>query len=123
MKKTPRQLISYLTLVITLAAVAIFGCRCATTKPNPLDTFHFSSLDNLSLNKAITDDYKIYIKTLTAVEQKNILGVDFYEDEEGKHAVKIEIGIDGTWWSHVLIYNSSNTRIKVMKYSPGTYRS
>ena len=40
-----------------------------------------------------------------------------------QHAVDIEIGINGTSWKHILIYDKNDKRVKLIKYSPGTYQS
>jgi hypothetical protein len=116
--------IARFTFCILLAAV-ICGTGCATQKPvpDPLVGFHVSSLGNLDSNKAITDDYKAYIQTLSPEERKYLGTIFYFEDGTGQHAVRIEIGLSGTWWEHVLIYDKDDKRIKTIKYSSGGYRS
>ena len=110
---------------IFLLAAFILVSECANSKPtpDPLAGFHVSSLGNLDANKTITDDYKNYIQTLSTEERKYLGTILFYEDGTGQHAVKIEIGLNGTWWEHVLTYDKDNKRIKTLKYSDGGYRS
>ena len=113
--------------LIFLMLVTMFICGCDTAKltPDPLAGFHAGDFRDLNSNKAITDDYNAYIQTLSP-EEKYYLGpspIGFFEDGMGQHAIKIEIGINGTSWVHVLIYDKDNKRIKTIKYSPGGYRS
>jgi hypothetical protein len=100
-----------------------FGCSSPKPTPDPLAGFHVSSLGNLDNNKAITDDYKAYIRTLSPEERKYLGTIFFYEDGTGQHAVEITIGLNGTWWEHVLIYDKDNKRINAIKYSTGHYAS
>jgi hypothetical protein len=113
--------------LVILAITSAFGFGCATSqhRPDPLAGFHASSLVNLDSNKAITDDYNNYIQTLSS-EEKKYLGpspVSFFEDGTGQHAVRIKLGLNGTVWEHVLIYNKDNRRIKTVKYQSGHYAS
>jgi hypothetical protein len=116
---------NYFALALVLCVVIISGCSCSTSKPqpDPLAGFHVSSLGNLDSNKAITDDYKSYIQTLSSDEQKFIGYIEYFEDETKQHAVKITIGLNGTVWEHVLIYDKDDKRIKTIKYSKGGYQS
>jgi hypothetical protein len=116
---------NHLGLVLMLCATVIFGCRCSAPKPapDPLAGFRPAGLYTPDTNKAITEDYKNYIRTLSPEEQKYIGPIFFYEDGTGQHAVKIEIGINGTSWVHVLIYDKDNKRIRTIKYSTGRYAS
>lgn len=104
-------------------AMFLFGFGCNTPKTDPLEGFHVSDIVNLDSNKVITDDYQSYLRTLPPEEQKFARVSGFFEDGTGQHAVKIEIALNGTWWNHILIYSKDNKRIKVIKYSPGKYRS
>jgi hypothetical protein len=108
-----------------LAAVLALGSGCNTSKPapDPLGGFHWCSLVNLENNKTITDDYKSYIRTLSPDEQKYAGPILYFEDETGRHAVKIMIGVNGTSWEHVLIYDKDNKRINAIKYTTGRYAS
>ena len=96
-----------------------FGCNTSKPTPDPLAGFHFSSLNNLDSNKAISDDYKDYIQKLPPEEKGNAIPiVQYFEDGTGQHAVQITIGL-GTDWEHVLIYDKDNKRIKTIKYVSG----
>jgi hypothetical protein len=101
-----------------------FGCNTSKPIPDPLAGFHASSLGNLDSNKAITDDYKDYIQTLSPEEKKYMGPHEFFEDSTGQHAIRIETDINGDQaWYHILIYDKANKRIKVMKYYRGKYMS
>jgi hypothetical protein len=111
--------------VLALCAIVISGCGCSASKPtpDPLAGFHMADLQHLDDNKMITADYKAYIQTLSSEEQKRAGPILYYEDGTGQHAVDIEIGINGTSWENVLIYDKNDKRIKTIKYSNGGYRS
>jgi hypothetical protein len=103
-----------------------FGCSLsepAPPVPDPLTNFHFSSLNNLDSNKAISDDYKDYIQKLSPEERKFMAYTEFFEDGTGQHAIKITIGLNHTNWRHVLIYDKDNKRIKTIKYVSGNSMS
>ncbi len=90
---------------------------------DPLAGWHFAGLTKLDSNKAVTDNYKDYIQTLPPEERKFVAYIEYFEDGTGQHAVKITIGLNGTNWRHVLIYNKDNERIKTIKYVSGHSRS
>ena len=116
---------NYFVFVLALCAMIFSGCSCSAPKPqpDPLTGFHMADLQHLDDNKTITADYKAYIQTLSPDEQKRAGPILYYEDGTGQHAVDIEIGINGTSWKHVLIYDKDNKRVKAVKYSSGSYRS
>ena len=100
-----------------------FGCSSSKPTPDPLASFHVSSLGNLDSNKAIIDDYKDYIQKLSPEERRNLGPTFFYEDGTGQHAIDIAIGVNGRWWRHILIYDKDSKRIKTIKYATGYYAS
>jgi len=83
---------------------------CASSRP--VGGLAFSSLNNLDANKPITDDYQDYIRNLSTDERKYAGPIHYFEDGAGQHAVRITIGINGTVWEHVLIYDKDNKRKK-----------
>jgi hypothetical protein len=112
-------------LALGFCVMVMPGCNCSAPKPiaDPLAGFHVSDLQNLNSNKAITDDYKAYIRTLSPDEQK-FASVDYYFDGRGgQHAVQIRIPLNGTWYEHDLFYDKDNKRIKVIKRITGGYQS
>jgi hypothetical protein len=119
--KTLIKYSNYFGFVLALCVMALSGCSCSAPKatPDPLAGFHFSDLINLQNNKAITDDYKAYIHTLSSEEQKFATVDDFYENNEGQHAIRITVGLNHTDWWHILIYDKNNKRIKAIKYISG----
>jgi hypothetical protein len=111
-------------IFLTLVSIFVWSCGCNTSKPvpDPLAGFHAASK---TLDQSIVNDYQNYIQNLSP-EEKKYLGpypVSFFEDGTGQHAVRIKIGINGTSWEHVLIYDKDNKRIKTIKYSTGHYAS
>ena len=126
MKNQSEVLINRFTILLAmLTTMLVLGSGCNTSKPepDPLAGFHMSDLQNLDNNQTITANYKAYIKTLSPDEQKYAGPILYFEDGTGQHAVKILIGLNGTVWEHVLIYDQNNKRIKTVKYSNGGYRS
>ncbi len=113
--------IGYFLFAVALCVMMVSGCSLFYPKPthDPLANFHFSSLNNLDSNKAITDDYKAYIHTLSPDEQKFATLDYYFEDATGQHAVLITVGLNHTNWRHVLIYDKDNNRIKTIKYISG----
>jgi hypothetical protein len=113
--------------VLALCVMVVSGCSCsapkATPAPDPLAGFHVGDLRNLNSNKAITDDYKSYIQTLSPEEQQQAGLMFFYEDGTGQHAVEFRIGINHKVWRHLLIYDKDNKRINTLKYVIGDYHS
>ncbi len=77
---------------LMLMSLFILGCRCSAPKPapNPLVGFYHADEANLDKNKAITDDYKSYLQTLSPDEKKYVGPILFFEDGMGQHAVRIE---------------------------------
>jgi len=112
------RFILYLTVSFLVA-----GCAKSKLKPDPLEGFHVAALYTPDSHKTITDDYKGYIQTLSPDERKNAGPIEFYEDGTGQHAVLIMIGINGTVWRHILIYDKDSKRIKTIKYASGDYHS
>jgi hypothetical protein len=123
MKKTIKYS-NYFGLLLALCAMVISGCSCSAPKPapNPLAGFH---ADFKILDQSIVNDYQNYIKNLSPEEKRNLgpYPAFFFEDGAGQHAVQIKIGINGTSWEHVLIYDKDNNRIKTIKYTTGHYAS
>ena len=72
--------------------------------------------------QAIEKDAQDYINKLSAEERKYIAYQELFTDGKGQHAIKITIGLDGTNWRHVLIYDQADKRIKVIKYISGHSR-
>jgi uncharacterized protein YceK len=93
--------------------------------PDPLAAWKCDS--DVQPDKDIVEDYQGYIQTLPPDQKKSLIVnqymVMLFEDGTGGHAMQIKIGIDGTLWKHVLIYDKSNKRIKVLKYENGHNRS
>jgi len=69
-----------------------------------------------STNEVITADYQDYIQKLPSKIKDSAFFEGILEDGTGQHAAKIRLYSDGTVWVHVLIYDRSDRRIKVIKY-------
>ena len=108
------------TFCILLAAF-VWVVGCAT--PNPLEGWHFSSLDNLRSNKAITEDCHDYIQKLALKQKGFVDSVEYFTDGTGQHAVDVKIISNGTWWEYVFFYDKENKRIKVIKHKSAGYAS
>ena len=112
--------------ILLVASVCWTGCERFASHSNPLEgggwRFCFSQ-DPKFLGQAIVADYQDYIQKLPPGEKKYASYYHDYEDGAGQHAVTIGVNIDGTEWTHVLIYDKDNKRIKAAKYISGHYRS
>ena len=116
---------NYLGFILALCATVIFSCRCSTSKPSPDPLAGWQKAYKEEPNEAIVKDCQDYIQKLSPEERK-YLGpspISYFEDGIGQHAIKIEIGINGKEWEHILIYDKDNKRIKTIKYLRGRYMS
>jgi hypothetical protein len=127
MKTSIKYLIngSKLTIPCVLFALIMAGCAGLSHHSDPLAGWKYMYLGQL--DQAIVQDYEAFIETLPPDEriQLDKYSIGPYEDENGNHAVKFEIGksgiFHGTFWDYVLFYNKDNKRIKVVKYAAGKY--
>jgi hypothetical protein len=104
-----------------LLAAFVWIAGCATKTIDPLAGWEGDF--NEQPNQVIVNDYQNYIQKLPLEERKYAGVSDWLKDGTGQHAIVITIGLNGTWWRHVLIYDKDNKRIKTRKYSSGGYRS
>ena len=86
-----------------------------------------------NIDQAIIKDYESYVETLPAEGRRQVPTkergnsyanfVNLYEDGTGQHAITISYWGYGFWttplWTHVLIYDTNNVRIKTIKYKSG----
>ena len=106
-----------------MAFVVAVGCvtpKPTPPAPNPLAGWNF---ENHEPDQAVTNDYRDYIQKLPHEEGKYAGPIHYFEDGTGQHAIMIMIGINGTVWRHVLIYDKDDKRIKTIKYASGDYHS
>ena len=126
MKAPVKNFISRLTFLVLSAALA-WTAGCTTRTPDPLAGWKGgpTAYEGSPFNNAINDDYRSYIQNLPLKERNSVSdsAIRFFEGGAGQCAVRIEIGVNGTWWEHVLIYDKDNKRIKTIKYTNGGYRS
>jgi len=122
MNTSIKRFSSYGIFVCTLVVGLAFGFGCYPSKPtpDPLQGFYVAGKfdPDSNSNKAIDEDSKNYIKTLSPKE-KDIAGREFFEDDNGRHAVKISYTLNDNNWEHILIYDKNNHRIKAVKYVSG----
>ena len=110
----------YVCLVVALlfALAFAFGCYPSRPTPDPLEGFYITAKMDPDSYKAIDEDSKNYIQTLSPKE-KDMAGREFFEDDNGRHAVRIYYTLNDNNWVHVLIYDKNNHRIKAIKYVSG----
>lgn len=97
------------------------GCAALVHHPDPLAGWQIAFKEEP--DQAIVKDNQDYLQKLSPDERKFAHFGQYFQDGTGQHAVEIIIGLNGTWWRHVLIYDKNGKRIKVIKYSTGGYRS
>jgi uncharacterized protein YceK len=101
--------------------------KCNPPDPDPLTGWKCDfDVRPVQPDKVIADDLQDYIQTLPPEQKqafiecggvKNHYLVKQFEDGSGQHAIRFEILLNSrTIWKHVLIYDKSNKRIKVLKY-------
>jgi hypothetical protein len=108
--------------ILLAAFVGVAGCSIKT--PDPLAGWSFCfSQDPAKLDQAIQADYHVYIEKLPSEEKKFASYAHDFEDGTGRHAITLIVNLNGTEWTHILIYDNNNKRIKAIKYVSGHYRS
>jgi hypothetical protein len=85
---------------------------------NPVEAWKGASQEP---NPTIDKDYHDFITKLSLPPGNFISQQGYLEDGKGQHAITIEVGRDGTYWTYVLIYDQNSQRIKVIKYISGHY--
>ena len=112
--------------IALLLMTLVCGGGCVGTSPlkPSLGWKSTWSQDTNKLPKAIVDDYEDYIRKLSSKERNGLGGIHLLEDGTGQRAVAIEVVLYGwtavgTRWTHVLIYDKTNQRIKRVKYRSG----
>jgi hypothetical protein len=123
MKKTTRHILNYSALIAILAAVVIFGCRCATTKQDPLAGWQIAFKEEP--DQAITKDFQDFIRKLQSEGKGQAQVTGYYKNGTGQHLVNIEIfeHNQNASWQYALVYDKDDKRIKVTKYGYGRYQS
>jgi hypothetical protein len=122
--KNPINNLALIFLMLATMFVLGFGCNTSKPAPDPLAGFHFSSLNNLNSNKAITDDYQNYIQNLPPQGKKVTGPVLFFEDGTGQHGISVEVFIGGTTsWTYIFIYDKEDKRTQAIKYRYNKYQS
>ncbi|MEJ0091540.1 MAG: hypothetical protein WDM80_17565 [Limisphaerales bacterium] len=106
-----------------LLAMLLCGFGCSSSKPTPDPLASWQPDFKEQPNQVIVNDYQNYIQQLPPEERKLATVDDWREDGTGQHAIKITVGLDGTNWRHVLIYDKENKRIKTVKYASGDSHS
>ena len=106
-----------------MLAFFVFGFGCNTSKPTPDPLAEWQKIYTHDPDPAIVKDYQDYIQSLSSKEKKYATYDDEFEDGTGRHAVLITIGLNGTNWRHILIYDKDNKRIKTIKYVSGNSAS
>jgi hypothetical protein len=111
------------SILLTTFALVV-GCAGLAHHPDPLAGWKLCfDQDPSKLDKAIQYDYQDYIQKLPPKEKKISYYAHSFEDGTGRHAVTIRIDLNGTEWTHVLIYDNGGKRIKTIRYISGHYRS
>lgn len=85
---------------------------------NPIEGW--KGIPEEKMSEAIKTDYQDWRKN----HMKGFdMGTGFFEDETGQHAISIQTGQDGTYWTYVLIYDKNDKRIKTKKWISGHFMS
>ena len=124
MKPSLRKIIDRfaLTSLACVLLISIVGCTGPAQHPDPLagwDRDFYSGPSEQSIEK----DYQDYLQALPSRDKGFIGSVVFYKDTTGQHAVDVKLGVNGTWWDHILFYTKDNIRIRVIIHKNGGYRS
>jgi hypothetical protein len=112
-----------------LLALLVLAGGCATTGRDTLEGWKDLGsayvLKGCPFGQTIKDDYQSFNQRLSPYERRSVddIWIEFYEGTDRRRAVKITTlgkGIIGEiWWNHILIYDSDNKRIKMIRYKSG----
>ena len=123
--------LGFVLAVVLVSLVLAPGCATLSGR-DPLEGWTFlggADLIGCPFGETIKDDYQSYIQDISENERRSVTdsAIDFYQGEDGRRAVRISTygkGIIGQIrWDYILIYDSSNKRIKVMKHKDGQFLS
>lgn len=116
-------------VVSFILGILIFGSGCASNTRQPLPTSEgwtiIESSDLHELSIKIRDDYKSYIQSLPRLERNQITESSawLFKNVNGGHAIQFKIVKEGFWssivWDYVLIYDSTDKRVKTVKFRSG----
>jgi len=115
--KNPINNFAPIFLVLTAMFLLGFGCNTSKPTPDPLAGWKVD-LDH-DPDQAIEKDYHDYIQKLPPKEREHAGLIHMLVDGTGQHAINMTIGLNGTDWQHVLIYDKNDKRIKTIKYVSG----
>jgi hypothetical protein len=87
----------------------------ATAVPTELKGWKATSL----LDKAVITDYNAYIESLPPAERERVADVRYFNDGAGQNAVAITVNGQDAPWTHVLVYDKQNKRLRVSKQAQG----
>jgi|GEM_PF-1229166 len=69
--------------------------------------------------EAVVADYNAYIEKLPKGERPGVADVKYYADDAGRSAVAVLVVVDGTRWTHLLVYDEQHKRTGATKYAAG----
>ncbi len=69
--------------------------------------------------EAVVADYNAYIEKLPKGERPGVADVKYYADDTGRNAVAVLVVVDGTRWTHLLVYDKQHKRTSATKYAAG----
>ncbi len=65
--------------------------------------------------EAVVADYNAYIEKLPKGERPGVADVKYYADDAGRSAVAVLVVVDGTRWTHLLVYDKQHKRTDVTR--------
>ncbi len=66
--------------------------------------------------ESVVTDYNDYIEKLPRTERPGVADVKYYVDDTGRNAVAILVMVEGTRWTHLLVYDKQHKRTNVTKF-------
>ena len=125
MKKTARTIVNdlpFALLALLMWMLLVNGCSTKPQETDPLVDWQVEEVNQP--DQAIINDYQAYVKQLPPKIRFYVQSPFwFLKDGTGQHAIRFEVPIGGKYYEHVLIYDKSDKRIKVVVYSGGRYES
>ncbi len=109
--------------------VACLGTAACTRVPHTDPLAEWKRLGSITVApvpEVIKQDARAYFQTMPAHDRReatNDYAVDCRTDGGGQYAVVLYSPEDGEHWNYALIYDRDGRRLKVLKYSTGSYHS
>jgi hypothetical protein len=110
--------------LMTSCLLGLIGCSGIPHSDPLKDWQSLGTLSYAAVPETTKQDVQAFIRTLPPIERfysAEDYHMTYWEDGVGQHAVVLHTPHDGEYWRYALIYDHGSKRVKVLKYSTGSY--